>query len=69
LRLWSGLISGAWGEVTPFVVTEEILEKARNQKYGEISRWRDSQENGSFVFEFSGHRWDAGKASQSRLTP
>lgn len=69
LRLWSGLISGAWGEVTPFVVTEEILEKARNQKYCEISRWRDSQENSSFVFEFSGHRWDAGKASQSRLTP
>ncbi|HAP0140600.1 TPA: DUF4376 domain-containing protein, partial [Escherichia coli] len=52
-----------------FTVTPELTESARNTKLAEISRWRDSQENGSFIFEFNGHRWDAGKASQSRLMP
>ncbi|EEY8688543.1 DUF4376 domain-containing protein [Escherichia coli] len=68
-RVWGTLMSGEFGEIIPFTVTAEMLDKEKELKKEEISRWRDSQEDSSFVFEFSGHRWDAGKASQSRLTP
>ncbi|EJJ6651480.1 DUF4376 domain-containing protein, partial [Salmonella enterica] len=29
----------------------------------------DEQENGSIIFTLNGHRWDCGKASQTRLAP
>ncbi|ECI5749308.1 DUF4376 domain-containing protein [Salmonella enterica subsp. enterica] len=45
------------------------VETARNQKYTEVNQWRDVQENGSITFDWNGHRWDAGKASQDRLAP
>lgn len=45
------------------------IEDARNQKYAEINAWRDQQENGSTTFDWNGHKWDAGKASQDRLAP
>ncbi|EBW6386544.1 DUF4376 domain-containing protein, partial [Salmonella enterica subsp. enterica serovar Stanley] len=28
-----------------------------------------TQENGSIIFTLNGHRWDCGKASQTRLAP
>ncbi|ECX5794682.1 DUF4376 domain-containing protein [Salmonella enterica] len=45
------------------------IEDARNQKHNEINAWRDQQENGSTTFDWNGHKWDAGKASQDRLAP
>lgn len=45
------------------------IEDARNQKHDEINAWRDNQENGSATFDWNGHKWDAGKASQDRLAP
>ncbi|EJF6355209.1 DUF4376 domain-containing protein, partial [Salmonella enterica] len=46
-----------------------ILEAARQKKRAEINAWRDAQENGSVIFTLNGHRWDCGKASQTRLSP
>ncbi|EEH3633365.1 DUF4376 domain-containing protein [Salmonella enterica] len=46
-----------------------ILEAARQKKRAEINAWRDAQENGSVIFTLNGHRWDCGKASQTRLAP
>lgn len=45
------------------------IKDARNQKHDEINAWRDNQENGSATFDWNGHKWDAGKASQDRLAP
>ncbi|ECJ5921932.1 DUF4376 domain-containing protein [Salmonella enterica] len=45
------------------------LNTARIQKRAEINAWRDAQENGSVIFTLNGHRWDCGKASQTRLSP
>ncbi|EAW9708498.1 DUF4376 domain-containing protein [Salmonella enterica] len=45
------------------------IEDARSQKHTEINAWRDQQENGSTTFDWNGHKWDAGKASQDRLAP
>lgn len=45
------------------------IDDARNQKHDEINAWRDNQENGSATFDWNGHKWDAGKASQDRLAP
>ncbi|EDT6783058.1 DUF4376 domain-containing protein, partial [Salmonella enterica subsp. enterica] len=42
---------------------------ARQKKRAEINAWRDAQENGSVIFVLNGHRWDCGKASQTRLSP
>ncbi|EIN3205500.1 DUF4376 domain-containing protein, partial [Salmonella enterica] len=46
-----------------------ILSAARQKKRAEINAWRDAQENGSVIFTLNGHRWDCGKASQTRLSP
>ncbi|WP_410039228.1 DUF4376 domain-containing protein, partial [Salmonella enterica] len=48
---------------------EFILADARQKKRAEINAWRDAQENGSVIFTLNGHRWDCGKASQTRLAP
>ncbi|EDB6215189.1 DUF4376 domain-containing protein [Salmonella enterica] len=50
-------------------VPESILADARKKKRAEINAWRDAQENGSVIFTLNGHRWDCGKASQTRLAP
>ncbi|MFW7428279.1 DUF4376 domain-containing protein, partial [Escherichia coli] len=68
-RIWEELQSGKWGEIAPFTVTPELIELTRCAKLAEISAWRDVQESGEFVFEYNGHNWDGGKASQSRLSP
>lgn len=62
-------MSGEFGEIIPFTVTPEMLATVREVKKQEINAWRDRQENGSVIFEFNGHAWDGGKASQSRLSP
>lgn len=68
-RIYSELESGKYGPVTPFVVTDKMVDNSRNQKLAEISNWRDAQENANIIFELDGHRWDGGKASQERLAP
>ncbi|EBX2871918.1 phage tail protein [Salmonella enterica subsp. enterica serovar Muenchen] len=61
-------ISGRWGFDGENVVDLMTPEKARRVKRDEINRWRDRQEDGSTVFEWNGHKWDASKASQERLS-
>ena len=66
--LWSGLTSGKYGVVTPFTVTAEVLDGAREAKRAEINRWRDIQEDTEYVMEFNGRRWDYGKKTLSRMS-
>lgn len=68
-ELFSDLKSGKYGEVKPFTITPEMLAAAKQAKHAEINAWRDAQENGSIIFILNGHRWDCGKASQTRLAP
>ncbi|EJD1357924.1 DUF4376 domain-containing protein [Salmonella enterica] len=44
------------------------IEDARSQKHAEINRWRNTQENANYVFQFNNHNWDYGKATQERLS-
>ena len=67
--VWISLMSGEFGEISPFTVTPDMLAAAREVKKQEINAWRDRQENRSVIFGFNGHAWDGGKASQSRLSP
>ncbi|EBM3221526.1 DUF4376 domain-containing protein [Salmonella enterica] len=68
-HLYADLKAGKYGPVAPFTVTPEMLTAAKQAKHAEINAWRDTQENGSIIFTLNGHRWDCGKASQSRLAP
>ncbi|MGG5932441.1 DUF4376 domain-containing protein [Salmonella enterica] len=68
-QLYADLKAGKYGSVTPFTVTPEMLTAAKAAKHAEINGWRDAQENGSIIFTLNGHRWDCGKASQTRLAP
>lgn len=68
-QLYADIDAGKYGEVTPFALTDDMLNGLRRQKQDEISRWRDRQENGNIIFELDGHCWDGGKASQERLAP
>ncbi|HAF4687129.1 TPA: DUF4376 domain-containing protein [Salmonella enterica] len=68
-QLYADLVAGKYGTVTPFTVTPDMLTTARQAKHTEINVWRDAQENGSVIFTLNGHRWDCGKASQTRLSP
>ncbi|EJF3855581.1 DUF4376 domain-containing protein, partial [Salmonella enterica] len=68
-QLYADLKAGKYGPVTPFTVTPEMIQAAKDQKHAEINAWRDAQENGSIIFTLNGHKWDCGKASQTRLAP
>lgn len=68
-QLYADLKAGKYGPVAPFTVTPEMLTAAKQEKHAEISAWRNTQENGSIIFTLNGHRWDCGKASQTRLAP
>ncbi|EOC8641411.1 DUF4376 domain-containing protein [Salmonella enterica subsp. enterica serovar Infantis] len=68
-QLYADLKAGKYGPVTPFTVTSEMIQAAKQAKHTEISAWRNTQENGSIIFTLSGHKWDCGKASQTRLAP
>ncbi|ECN6752574.1 DUF4376 domain-containing protein [Salmonella enterica subsp. enterica serovar Newport] len=68
-QLYADLKAGKYGPVTPFTVTPEMVTAAKAAKHDEISAWRNTQENGSIIFALNGHRWDCGKASQTRLAP
>ncbi|ECL7695611.1 DUF4376 domain-containing protein [Salmonella enterica] len=67
-QLYADLVAGKYGTVTPFTVTPEMLTAARQKKREEINAWRDEQENGSYLFQYDGHRWDYGKATQDRMS-
>ncbi|WZX60075.1 DUF4376 domain-containing protein [Salmonella enterica subsp. diarizonae serovar 58:r:z53] len=69
VQLYNDLVSGKYGSITSFTVTPEMLTAAKQAKHAEINAWRDAQENGSIIFTLNGHRWDCGKASQTRLAP
>ncbi|PUF36867.1 hypothetical protein DAX92_13080 [Salmonella enterica subsp. enterica] len=68
-QLYADLKAGKYGPVAPFTVTPEMLTAAKQAKHAEINNWRDTQENGNILFTLNGHRWDCGKASQTRLAP
>ncbi|EDF1527682.1 DUF4376 domain-containing protein [Salmonella enterica subsp. enterica serovar Enteritidis] len=68
-QLYADLKAGKYGPVIPFTVTPEMILAAKDAKHAEISAWRNTQENGSIIFTLNGHRWDCGKASQTRLAP
>ncbi|WP_218074083.1 DUF4376 domain-containing protein [Escherichia coli] len=68
-RVWQELQSGRWGEITPFVVTPELLEAVKAAKRQEIEVWRTEQEAQPFIFEWNGHSWNGGPDSMARLYP
>lgn len=68
-QLYADLKAGKYGDVKPFTITPDMIQAARDTKHAEISTWRDTQENGNILFTLNGHRWDCGKASQTRLAP
>ncbi|EIT2303704.1 DUF4376 domain-containing protein [Salmonella enterica] len=68
-QLYADLKAGKYGPVAPFTVTPEMLTATKQAKHAEISAWRNTQENGSIIFTLNGHKWDCGKASQTRLAP
>ncbi|EJQ8147557.1 DUF4376 domain-containing protein [Salmonella enterica subsp. enterica serovar Newport] len=67
-QLYSDLKSGKYGLVTPFTVTSEMIQAAKDQKHGEINVWRNIQEDTNYVFQFNGRNWDYGRATQERLS-
>ncbi|EKS6155807.1 DUF4376 domain-containing protein [Salmonella enterica] len=68
-QLYADLVAGKYGTVAPFTATPAMIQAAREAKHAEINAWRDNQENRNIIFTLNGHRWDCGKASQSRLSP
>ncbi|HBE4396376.1 TPA: DUF4376 domain-containing protein [Escherichia coli] len=68
-RVWRTLMSGEFGEIIPFTVTAEMLDKEKELKKEEIRRWRTEQEAQPFTFEWNGRTWNAGADSLARLYP
>ncbi|EQA4952284.1 DUF4376 domain-containing protein [Salmonella enterica subsp. diarizonae serovar 48:i:z] len=68
-QIYADLKAGKYGPITPFTVTPEMIQVAKDAKHAEINAWRDAQESGSIIFTLNGHKWDCGKASQTRLAP
>lgn len=55
-------------EKHPITVPDFVLDAAKRKKRAEINQWRDEQENGSYLFEHDGHKWDYGKTTQDRMS-
>lgn len=55
-------------EMYPVTVPDFVTDEAKRKKWAEINRWRDEQENGSYLFEYGGHQWDYGKSTQDRMS-
>ena len=68
-RVWGALMSGGFGEIIPFTVTAEMLDKEKELKKEEIRRWRTEQEAQPFTFEWNSNTWNGGKSSLERLLP
>ncbi|EKK3319797.1 DUF4376 domain-containing protein [Salmonella enterica] len=68
-EIFAELKAGKYGPVQPFTVTPQMIQAAKDRKHAEINAWRDEQEDGNYPFTLNGHRWDCGKASQTRLAP
>ncbi|HGY4723274.1 TPA: DUF4376 domain-containing protein [Citrobacter amalonaticus] len=68
-QLYEELISGIWGSICDFIPSPDVILQEIRVKYDEVNAWRDAQEAGNIYFTVNGHRWDASKASQSRLAP
>ncbi|EDW8498328.1 DUF4376 domain-containing protein [Salmonella enterica subsp. enterica serovar Enteritidis] len=67
--LWQQLAAGTYGKITPFTVTPDMIEGAREQKRREINAWCNMQGAAGYTFTFRDHTWDYGKTAQSRLEP
>ncbi|EGZ4270400.1 DUF4376 domain-containing protein [Salmonella enterica subsp. enterica serovar Lexington] len=67
-QLYADLKAGKYGPVTPFTVTPEMLQAAKDTRRAEVCAWRDAQENGNYLFDYNGHRWDYGKSTQDRMS-
>lgn len=67
-QLYADLVSGKYGPVTPFTVTDGMIQDARTAKHAEINSWRDTQENGNYLFNYNGHKWDYGKTTKDRMS-
>lgn len=67
-QLYSDLKAGKYGPVTPFTVTSEMIQVAKDDKHYEINAWRSMQESTNYIFQFNEHNWDYGRATQERLS-
>ncbi|KAB7712782.1 DUF4376 domain-containing protein [Plesiomonas shigelloides] len=67
-QVWQALQSGKY-DVTPFVVTPEMLERTKKMKWQEIDAWRKEEEAKPITFEWKGRTWNGGRASLERLAP
>ncbi|MCQ1605415.1 DUF4376 domain-containing protein [Escherichia coli] len=68
-QLYSALVNGEYGTVSPFTVSPEMLAAAKAAKRQEIEAWRTEQEAQPFTFEWNGRTWNAGPDSLARLYP
>ncbi|KAB7715698.1 DUF4376 domain-containing protein [Plesiomonas shigelloides] len=66
--VWQELQSGKF-TVDPFVVTQEMLDVAKEMKRREIEAWRKEEEAKPITFEWKGRTWNGGRASLERLAP
>ncbi|ASO54635.1 DUF4376 domain-containing protein [Salmonella enterica subsp. enterica serovar Kentucky] len=66
--LYNDLVSGKYGQIVPFTATPEMLQAAKDTRRAEVCAWRDAQENGNYLFDYNGHRWDYGKSTQDRMS-
>lgn len=67
-QIWQALQSGKYA-ITPFVVTQEMLDIERGLKRREIEAWRKEEEAKPITFEWRGRTWNGGRASLERLAP
>lgn len=50
-------------------VDSRNLSALKDEAYEKIQKWRNQQENSSFVFQHAGRNWDAGLVVRQRLQP
>lgn len=67
--VWVELMSGNFGEITPYTVNPQFIEALKQQMLSEIKEWRKREESSTTIVSYNGARYDVDNATLDRIYP
>lgn len=67
--VWAALMSGNFGEITPYTVNPQFIEALKQQMLSEIKGWRKREESSTTIVSYNGARYDVDSATLCRIYP
>lgn len=65
--VWDALMSGTFGDITPFTVTPEMISREKEIKRNEINAWRMAEEDKPLMVEYEDHQYQVDARTLQRI--